>query len=354
MAWAKNILLSVIFTFITGFVLLPQNQAKADHYVGSELTYAYLGSPGKYLLRLKFFRDCGGIPMWDQILVNGVAPGCTPFSLNYTLIQNNFALEISEVCPGQATECSVEPDNTIQGVELYEYTGIIDLADFGYTCEDWTFYLESGNRNEGIINLNNGNSIYLGFYTAAYCKDSVGINNSSPVFASSPVPFVCKNDTVQYNLQATDPDGDSLVYSLQPAKENAGTNINYSTNYSHLQPFGTLAINSFPASLNPETGQLTFRPQVDGPYVVVIKVEEWRMINGVPVLVGSMNRDVQVQVVTCTSPPPKLQLLTLEENGVFVDDFLPTEIKVLEACTPYCISIPAITTANPNVTLTLT
>ncbi|RYE14498.1 MAG: hypothetical protein EOP51_28045, partial [Sphingobacteriales bacterium] len=344
---------SLFMLLVVGMVLPPQ-EAKASHYVGSDLTFAYI-SPGKYLLRLKVYRDCGGITFGNTAQVTATMPGCTTFVQNLT---QQYLDEASEVCPGQLTECTSPPDNTIPGIQIYEYSGFVNL---GTACVgNWNFSFSGNARNGGILNLLNANTVptssnsEVDWYTDAYLNTSIpNLNNNSPIFSSSPVPYVCLNDTVQYNPQVTDPDNDSLVYTLVSARTGANNIITYTNNgggvYTAQKPFG---INNYTV-LDPQTGQFNFKPTISGTYVVVIKVEEFRTINGAPTLIGFVHRDVQVQVIVCNSTPPVLSNLQIQSPGLPTITFPPNVVQEVEACVEYCIKIPA-TTAQPGAVLTMT
>src|SRR5688572_13352243 len=75
------------------------------------------------------------------------------------------------------------------------------------------------NRISSIININQGASVNIQFYLEdtlrVFDPTFIGLNNS-PILLYPPIDFACINDTFIHNPTAFDPDGDSLVFSLQP------------------------------------------------------------------------------------------------------------------------------------------
>ncbi|RAK68220.1 hypothetical protein DLM85_09315 [Hymenobacter edaphi] len=167
------------------------------------------------------------------------------------------------------------------------------------------------------------------------------ITNTSPQYSeqNAPVPFACPQQRSSLSFSATEPDGDSLVYSLDRALEGCNQPMRYtpslggaviivsttppcvavlptSTSSFFLPTFplpsftftGTcpvrVAIPSF--YLNANTGSATFTPYfydanvpANNRYLVIGKVTEYRRLNGRYYLVGSVRRDMMVVVTDC-------------------------------------------------------
>jgi hypothetical protein len=324
---------------------LGMGTASATHIAGTDLTYAAVpGVPGAYLISLKLYRDCGGIQAPTSPPIKITSAGCSTLTLNLAL---NSVTEVSDVCSGVATECDSIP-GTAPGIEEYIYTSLWQVPATT-TCSNWTFSYEDCCRNSTIINVGADDP----FYTRAFLNSTGGISNSSPVYTINPVPYFCINDTVTYSPQATDPDGDSLVFSLAPAlqdyqQNNTPTAIPYNPGYTYLDPFGTAA--TFPTTLDAQTGLLRFKANQLGPFVLVIKIDEYRNIGGVATLVGSCQRDVQVQVMSCTTPCPLFGNVISTGSGTFVNS---NAHLAVHPGTNMQVGIPAYST-NQNVTLTMT
>ena len=128
------------------------------------------------------------------------------------------------------------------------------------------------------------------------------VQDNSPQFSTS-VDAICrqKHFTLQYN--ATDADGDSLVYSFAPAYNSGGitdsrnvnpappaySSVNYINGYNSEIPLGNKA------SIDPQTGIISgIAPDV-GRYVVCVAVRSYR--NGV--FVAEHRKDFIVNVTDC-------------------------------------------------------
>ncbi|MBK0403980.1 gliding motility-associated C-terminal domain-containing protein [Adhaeribacter sp. BT258] len=192
-------------------------------------------------------------------------------------------------------------------------------------------------------------------------------NNSSPEFnnLNIPIPFVCYNQEVRYSMNALEFDGDSVSYELDSSMESAtlpatynpigsgpnGTIINpapqppfntippgqpgsnpqiaifgggVTTNYSPTYPLSSYNVTWTQGQqvvfaqpyffLDPQTGEIAFRPSEYYPntasnlgknkYAVVVKIKEWRKINGVMVNVGYIRRDIMFIIEDCGGNTP--------------------------------------------------
>ena len=271
--------LSVVF-----FLFLALNYASASHFMGFDLTYTCIG-PNQYSIRLKAFRDCRGIEMPSSFTVNYRSVACgVNASLNLT--RTSFT-DITPLCPSQVSACNGGAGPI--GVELHIYEGTLTLPA---GCNDWVLSTSSCCRNNAITNLSNpgGNDIYI----EALLNNTVTPCNNSPVFASDPTPFTCVNQTVRYQQLATDPDGDSLAYSLVNCQIAQNTNVTYAGGFSATSPL------TVPVTINPITGEMFFTPNTPQTAVICVRVEEFR--NGIKI--GEIVRDLQFVIQNCTNQLP--------------------------------------------------
>ncbi|MBX7201552.1 MAG: gliding motility-associated C-terminal domain-containing protein [Bacteroidia bacterium] len=158
----------------------------------------------------------------------------------------------------------------------------------------YTMFFEDPNRNGGVVNI--PNSVNIPFYvsTQLLINPFVGINNSVQLL-NPPIDKACPGQIFIHNPGAWDPDGDSISYRLVSCRGEGGQAIPGFT-----QPQAT---NSF--NLDPVTGDLIWdAPPATGlgEYNVAFVIEEWRR----GVLLGSVTRDMQIDVVPCTNTPPLL------------------------------------------------
>lgn len=267
------------------FLIIPNKHAKASHAMGMDLTYECLGA-NVYEFTLNFYRDCDGItpPTTAIIDINSASCGV---STTLTLNQIGMPVDISPLCSSALSTCvgGINP-----GAQQYTYTGTFTLPS---NCNDWVFSYDICCRNNDITNLVSPSSQDL--YIQSTLDNTGGSCNSSPKFTTLPVPYICKNQSINYNFGTYDADGDSLVYSLVNA---LGTNVSlpdtldYVTGYSPTYPITT---NSGYVTFDSLTGSLVLTPDTEQVCVVNCLVEEYR--NGV--LIGSIMRDIQVFVLDC-------------------------------------------------------
>ncbi len=280
-------------------LVLLGHEAQATHAVGGELTYTCVGV-NQYLVTLKFYRDCNGV----------AAPTNCNNGLSFNIRSTNcganfnecFTLQgvqvITPICPTEVDRC-VNANGTY-GLEEYTFTKLVNLSPYAGcgTPTDWVFSWALCCRNNSITSLQNpGNqNLYL---RTEMNRQAVACNNS-PQFGTSPTPYYCLGQQINYNPGAFDADGDSLAYDLlQPRTTNNAT-IPFAANYSLTQPIRNIG-GAGAVQVDPITGTLTCIPSVQQVAVVTYRVREYR--NGV--LIGSVTRDVQVVVRPClgnTSP----------------------------------------------------
>ncbi len=112
--------------------------------------------------------------------------------------------------------------------------------------------------------------------------------------SAHPLRYVCLNDTLCYNFGATEPDGDSLIFELIPAKESATGVATYNT-VGTIVYSGSNPINGI--TLNPSTGEICFVASPVGRFVVAIKVTEYDPVTGL--YKGENMRDILFIVQSC-------------------------------------------------------
>lgn len=147
------------------------------------------------------------------------------------------------------------------------------------------------NRVGGVQNINGGASINVPFYVETFITINPFLGpNNSPILSFPPIDQGCVNRLFVHNPGASDPDGDSLSYSLVPSRGENGLPVpNYT--FPDFPPF--LRIDA--------TGDFIWdAPRSAGVFNFAILIQEWR--NGVNI--GSVVRDFQVDIGNCNNRPP--------------------------------------------------
>ncbi len=185
----------------------------------------------------------------------------------------------------------------------------------------YTISMEDPNRNYGIINI--PNSVNVPFYieTKLVINPFLGPNDS-PVLLNPPVDQGCVGIPFIHNAGAFDTEGDSLSYRFTICKTVGG---NYIPGYEYPNvsdpdsPPGEFTI-------DPVTGDIVWdAPTLQGEYNFAFLIEEWR--NGL--LIGTITRDMQVEIGTCDNTPPVIHVIT--DTCVRVGTTLTFDVKATDA-----------------------
>jgi gliding motility-associated-like protein len=318
---------SLVLISLFGSTLF-NNLLHATHVAGGEITVENIAND-QFLLSLSFYRDCTGIPFNDVSATINVTSTCIP-DFNVTLfLTNPGGTEVSQVCPADIVNsaCNGGP---IQGMEEYVFQGIVNLP---INCTDYTFSYQEFARNPSINIIGAGGEF---FYVDATLNTTLFPNNSTPFFTSPPIPYVCENQTVNYNYGVVEADGDSLAYSLVAARGigfgGNPTPVTYNApTYSAASPFPGITI-------NPNTGELNFTPLgPSGNYIVVVRVDEY---NGVGQLISSIHRDIQFVVLPCSNQIPTVPatVANVTVGGGTVNQTAPLEITA-EVGSSFCFDV---------------
>ena len=277
----------VIIVLVLG--LISSINVRASHTMGADLTYECLGG-NTYKITLSFYRDCIGIaaPANPFVTINSATCGQ---SLGVTCYPRpGTGQEVTPACSSSVTTCN---GGSFTGIQEWVYDGIITLP---MQCSDWIFSYSLCCRNAAITTITTPGSST--FYIYATLNNLITPCNSSPTFSNKPVPFICRGQQYCFNHGAYDTDGDSLVYQLITPKQTAGTNVNYIAPYNASNPLNSLPATSF----NAATGDICMTPQALEVTVMAVNVLEYR--NGV--LIGSVERDLQITVMNCMNTLPTL------------------------------------------------
>lgn len=302
----RQLVLGLILT-VLAFMSNP-NTAKADHCAGGELVYEWI-TDSTYRFILKFYRDCNGIDAYaTQNLC--MFDSCSNYSASVVMQKWSGTLPdgrpngspVAAGCSGYPTKCE-SSSSAIPGYREWWYTCIVQLPT---RCRYWKFAIWISARNFSL-NIPGGN-----LYLETMFDNVIAQGNSSPYFSIKPVPYACINQPTTYNNGAIDPDGDSLSTEiLNPLTGSSCTSppTNLTLTASQVPP---LSIPSNPFQVNNTfatnavTGNLSFTPSVIGPGTITVRTREYR--NGLQI--GSIMRDVQVQVLACSAVVPTVTPIT--------------------------------------------
>lgn len=348
--------LSVLITFL--FVL---SFSHASHILGGDLTWKCQG--GQYVFELAYYRDCNGAD------VNSVAVSINVWG-HPTLTAITLPFVSREDFSPQCTEVSGGPSQLTCGVGSNGGTGLGAIEKIIYRsapttingtppAEGWVFTYDECCRSANISNLLNPSTYGLTLRAIIYDSNSgSGCVDNSPQFLQDPYFVSCAGDDYEYNMNAVDPDLDSLNIRFESIHNyldgnpynppSNPANIPYVNGFSATSPTPNVAMNSsnVPAQINSTSGNLTFKSFNAGTYVVKIVAESYR--NGT--LIGQVDREMQLIVTNCIGTNSKPIIAapfgTSFETTVFAGDPVnfslnATDIELLQDGTPQSNTLTA-------------
>ena len=277
-----------LFTFLIFSFIIP---AKSTHVVGGNLVVTQTG-PNLFTVVCKVYRDCapGNAAMPTSVTV-GIYYKSND-NLHTSLIINNPV--ISTITLGDACYSPT-------GICLEE--GIFTVTNVNIPNDAAGFYLQTQlyARNAIIENIFDPGGTGMSFY-AEIPDPAIAGMNSSPDFGPYPSDgYLCVNSLKQMDFSVTDPDGDSLVYSLVEPLQSVGiTNGTSPAPYSAVvwqapYSFANIVGGAPAMSCNPISGIVSAAPTAIGTYVFAVRIEEYRN----SIKIGEVRRDVQYHALNC-------------------------------------------------------
>ncbi len=300
--------LIIVFSFLGLF------KANATHIVGGELNYKYLGS-NNYEIRLTVYRDCSvGKVGFDDSASVGIF---NSFNVRLKTLKM-LARDSGLVPPIIYDPCTIPPLDF-----CYKYCHYIDTINLPPLTGGYQISYQRCCRNQNILNIVNPECVGATYYATIPGSEVVAVN-SNPVIKFWPPPFICVNKPWVFDDSAIDYDGDSLVYELfqpfdgltascpvianiVPQGTSCPNTVTVCPSAPVNPPFFPLVwqspystlnmLGGIPLQINSSTGQVTATPNMQGYFVIGIKVKEYR--NGV--FLSETKRDYQLIVKPCPS-----------------------------------------------------
>lgn len=312
----------IVGVLVLNFIAHP---AKASHAAGGEIIYIHI-SDSTYQFFFKFYRDCSGLD------APATVPICFYNDCNNTHFQrtmtkfggtippnNNNGDPVSAGCSQYKTKCD-SPRSTLPGYREWWYTCV---ATIPFSCNSWRFSAAINARNASQNIVQSTAPISFNLYVETVFNTTVSWENSSPYYAIKPIPYVCINQPFSYNNAARDSDGDSLWTDvIRPlTAQNCTGPVNQVGLRNVIPPINFNSINGNPFqtnntyNLNGMSGQMSFTASQIGAHALTVRTKEYR--NNIEI--GSIMRDVQVQVIPCSVTPPKIDTPIFKGGGTLVN-----------------------------------
>ncbi len=301
-------------------LLLLGTPSFGEHIIGGMFTYSCLGylngDPASgvrvYRMTLRVYRDCqGGGSDFDS--TGDPAPTATVTIYRdgvFAPFDTRALLPPTEriVNPDPGNPCLEVPTTICVEEGVYEFE-----LELPVSTEAYHVVYQRCCRNATINNLVNPDDVGATF-AVTITPEAQQVCNSAPDFQNLPPVVFCVNNPFAFDLGATDPEGDSLVYSLCSPWDGGGRNNSPITDpnglapdpdlpppfnfvpfitptYSATQPLGTNA----QLDLDPASGLLAGLASQQGQFVIGLCVAEYR--NGV--LLSEVRREIQINAVLC-------------------------------------------------------
>ncbi len=291
---------------------LLHNPVKASSLAAMDLTLTCLGG-NDYMVKFVFYRDCSYIAAPTSV---AIAFQCTSnpaynFTLSSIPLLAGSGNEITPSCSAMPTKCM---GGSLYGIREHVFQAQVILPP----CNFWKIFYPGTSafccRNPSNTIMNPTSQ---GAYLEATLDNLQAPSNSTPTFNNKPITMMCTGQTQCYNHGAVDPDGDSLVHSMVTPFNGNGTYVTWVAPYSATQPL----LSNPPITIDPVTGDICMTPTINIVSPMAVKVEQWRTINGVSTLIGTIYRDLQVNVVACNNQIPKLSGMdTTMTHGYSLND----------------------------------
>lgn len=331
--------------------------ALATHIVGGEITMLYVPNQPNYnyVMSLNLYFDAiNGNPAAED-------PDVTLFIFRKkdNIRVTSFVMPMSANSPIRYKN----PDCLNQGglqTRRIEYSLPVYFNPDAYTDPAGYYVVwERCCRNNIITNIVASGSAAMTFYMEFPALKADGkLNlNSSPQYVPVQGDYICRNSTFQFDFSATDPDGDSLRYSLVTPYNGYATPSNPrpgfatpSSNYPLVKwNSGYSEKNQIPGTpplqIDARTGELSVKANELGLYVFSVLVEEFR--NGQKL--GLVRRDFQLKVIDCELNESPKVFLREAGKSLFYNSKDTIVVKLNQG---KCLSL-LVTDSIPNTSITL-
>jgi gliding motility-associated-like protein len=284
---------------LLALLLIYSQSALASHIVGGELELNRIDS-SYFNIKLHLYSDN----------ING-DPGAIDYYATVYMFRKtdnvkmpiSIGLNLTSIVPVNYTNVECEDERLSTSHVIYERYFYLDTTQYT-DPEGYYFAYERCCRNQTIVNIHepeaSGQTFYLEF-------PSFSVINSSPSLFPPLSDYACVGTPFNFDFSATDPDNDSLVYSLTtplrgsssviaPAPQAASAPyrlVSWLPDYSEsYQISGTQTLN-----IDRKSGELSLIPDRVGLFVFAVKCQEYR--NGIKI--GEVRREFQLLVLDCPS-----------------------------------------------------
>ncbi len=178
------------------------------------------------------------------------------------------------------------------------------------------------NRSDRVANI--ANSVNTPFYVETELVISPQACNSTPVLSDTLNTRVYAGSRYEMLINATDPDGDSLSVELVTPQEEAGRSvrgyrlpIDYDLGLLN-NPVASDGVSRPTLSVSPEA-LVWDAPNLGGSFIINLRVNEWRKVNGAWTSLGYVTRDLLITVVDTVNQTDVRDLIVTDTEEAFAE-----------------------------------
>lgn len=342
--------------FLCVFLWLPL--VRATHIMGGEITWKCQGN--QYVFELAVYRDCNQtnisasqetIKVWNHPTTSSIqvfyvtrvdiSPSCKPVTGSLSPITCGSG-SFGGSGPG-AVEKVIYRSNPISLAGIPPVNG-------------WILTYDSFSRNTGITNLVDPTNHGITIAATIFNAQNTSCVDNSPQFLENPVITICKGEAFSYNMNAFDPDNDSLAFEFGKPLDNITNNVFnppmdptellYEPGFSFSSPTPDASFDSQNQSfvLNATSGEISFLSHTIGNFVIKVEITSYK--NGVKW--STIQREFQILVQNClpTNNPPIIVTaptinspITVVAGGNVHIDFTITDNDLLQDGQPQTITV---------------
>ena len=322
--------------------------------MGGDITWTCQG--GQYVFQLVFYRDCNGAVVNTAFETIEVWGHPTVSTIPVTFVSSSDVSPLcTEVAGGPLSlDCGSGQGggNGAGAIEKAIYRSDPITLNGTPPAGGWIFTFDNFSRSASTTNLNNPVAYGLTIEAKMFAipNSPGGCVDNSPQFLQEPYFVSCAGDPYEYNMNAVDPDLDSIAISFGTAYDDftgiydPPTNpapVPYETGFSPTSPTPGTGMNSgnIAAQVDPSTGNLTFLTYNTGEFAVKIIAQSYR--NGV--LIAQVEREMQLIVVNCngtntapaiTGPFGGLFETTVNAGDLVNFNLTSTDVELLQDGSP--------------------
>ena len=331
---------------LLGLIFLG-HQSFAAHLMGGEITWRALGGDD-FQFTLVIYRDCNGLEIIDPTQEIRVwnHPTVDLITCNF-VSDEDLSPDCFEVPGGPAAlDCGVGTGGGSGpgAVQKFVYQSApITLAGTP-PADGWAFTFDSFSRNWDLTNIDDPYSYGFTLSSIMYERPDDCLD-SSPQFAQDPYMLLCEGSDFQFDANAFDIDNDSLVFSwgvpldhfpsgdFNPPVNPSPVPFNPGFSFDNPTPDESFDPGNSPATMDPETGQISFFSNTPGNFGFAQTIDCYREGQ----LISTINRESQLIVIPCpgydNSAPtitPPFAGGTSFEAVFFAGDLINFDIEVID------------------------